>query len=276
MATAPRARLASLRAEGALPHSRAPHRPLKPLRAACHPPQGVLELRVSSSRPAGLSTLELRLVPAQPITAYEIVSADDWPARDPRSWSLWGRPAPMPASTAAAASSGRGAHVDGRLPTEEGEWQLLDSQAPFHGQPPARLSSFGRLHLASAAAAPLRPSPCLNRAHRGGKVAEAAEKTAPLYLFDAAGESSPLWRDAASLDDLEGQLAALQLSAELVGVDLFEGAAFNGRATRVAFRAAGVRHALPGALRHSARSLRLLRSAEAVTLLYDLEGQGAQ
>ena len=243
----------------------------------CHPPQGVLQLRVSRSRPAGLSTLELRLLPAQPVTAYEIVSADDWPARDPRSWSLWGRPALMPASTAAAASSGRGARGDGRLPSEEGEWQLLDSQAPFHGQPPARLSSFGRLHLASAAAAPLRPSPRLNRARHGGKppeAAEAAEEAAPLYLFDAAGESSPLWRDAASLDDLEGQLAALQPSAALVGVDLYEGAAFNGRATRVAFRAAGVRHALPGALRHSARSLRLLRSAEAVTLLYDLEGQG--
>ena len=220
-------------------------------------------------------------MPAQPVTAYEIVSADDWPARDPRSWTLWGRPAPRlapapaPARTAAAASAGRSARGDGRLPTEEGEWQLLDSQNPFHGQPPARLSSFGRLHLASDDATPLRPSPRLSRARHGGKAAEAAEEAAPLYLVDAAGESAPLWRDAASLDDLEGQLAALQPSAKLVGVDVFEGAAFNGRATRVAFRAAGVHHALPGALRHSARSLRLLRSAEAVTLLYDLEGHGA-
>ena len=233
-------------------------------------------------------------MPAQPVSAYEIVSADDWPARDPRSWSLWGRlapslapslaPAPAPARTAAAASSGRSARGDGRLPAEEGEWQLLDSQTPFHGQPPARLSSCGRLHLASDVATPLRPSPRLSRARHGGKAAEAAEaaeeaeeaeEAAPLYLVDAAGESSPLWRDAASLDDLEGQLAALQPSAELVGVDVFEGAAFNGRATRVAFRAAGVHHALPGALRHSARSLRLLRSAEAVTLLYDLDGHGA-
>ena len=221
-------------------------------------------------------------MPAQSVTAYEIVSADDWPARDPRSWSLWGRPAPTPAPAlasiaAAVASSARGARGDGRLPIEDGEWRLLDSQAPFHGQPPARLSSFGRLHLAAATATPPWLSPRQNRRRHDGKAVEAAEASeavAPLFLFDAAGESSPLWQDAASLDDFEGQLAALQPSAELVGVDLFEGAAFNGRATRVAFRAAGGRLTPPGALRHSARSLRLLRSSESVTLLYDLESHG--
>ena len=40
-------------------------------------------------------------MPAQPVTAYEIVSADDWPARDPRSWTLWGRPAPRLVTAAA-------------------------------------------------------------------------------------------------------------------------------------------------------------------------------
>ena len=203
--------------------------------------------------PHATSTLELALSSPSALTTYEIIAAADWPARDPRSWSLWGRVASddVPENRRGGGDGGP-------------EWLLLDEQAPFDGKPPLRLSSFGRLHL------PHFPG-------SGFGALRQAQQVAPLLLFDAAGQVTPVWRDAvANLADLQGQLVAIQAVAGISALEAYDEPAFAGRATRVAITLPSVTLALPDAVSHGARSLRLLWATDGVALIHGSgEGDGS-
>ena len=163
--------------------------------------------------PHATSTLELALSSPSALTTYEIIAAADWPVRDPRSWSLWGRVAARnaPENGQNAQSGGGGGP----------EWVLLDEQVPFDGQLPSRLSSFGRLQL-----------PHLPGLHTSAL--DRAQQAAPVLLFDAAGEVTSVWRDAvADLADLQGQLVAIQAVTGVAALEAYDEPAFAGRATRV-------------------------------------------
>lgn len=230
---------------------------------------------------AGASTVELTLDAPAEVSAYELVTASDWPQRDPTSWALW---ALMPGAPAAA---------------EPPKWALLDAQLPYAARPPARLSTYGRLQLplslgrpdssvgrlrtcgapvVSSGAAAASSGAAASRRFPGGAPPPRLASPWHVELIPSAGAPRrEARRELPSLGELEGEVWAVRASDCVAALLVYDQPAFAGRVVRLEMGAepggrAGAADrddegacALPPGVRRAARSLRVLLRADGET-----------